>query len=111
MAMTPKQQSETPAPSTDGSAKVCSCCSGTLPLSAFYSKGNRIDSRCKPCVLKSKASQYRRKKKAELRSRLAPVIGECAIVTETINDEAIEAVDCLEEQLHAYVLDVLWRSA
>lgn len=38
--------------------KICTKCLAKLPLGNFYSKGNRVDSRCKPCVKSTKKSKY-----------------------------------------------------
>ena len=53
------------APSADGATlvvksetKQCSTCLEALPISEFYSKGNRTDSSCKRCVRQKKRSTY-----------------------------------------------------
>jgi hypothetical protein len=38
--------------------KTCTKCLADLPIDDFYSKGNRVDSRCKPCVKSTKKSKY-----------------------------------------------------
>lgn len=38
--------------------KQCTKCLVTLPLTEFYSKGNRMDARCKPCVKSEKKTKY-----------------------------------------------------
>ena len=38
--------------------KACSCCGISKPVNDYYSKGDRTDSRCKSCVLKSKSKHY-----------------------------------------------------
>ena len=38
--------------------KTCTKCLQQLPLDDFYSKGNRVDSRCKSCVKSTKKSKY-----------------------------------------------------
>ena len=38
--------------------KQCTKCLVTLPLTEFYSKGNRTDARCKPCVKSEKKTKY-----------------------------------------------------
>ena len=56
--------------------RLCSRCGKVQPLGAFYSKGKRIDSRCKQCVLavkKSKSAEKRRLKKRKQRGRVLNV--------------------------------------
>lgn len=43
--------------------KVCTTCLSTLPLSDFYSKGNRQDSCCKKCKKQKSKTTYLKKKK------------------------------------------------
>ncbi len=38
--------------------KICTKCLVALPIDQFYSKGNRIDSRCKECVKSTKKTKY-----------------------------------------------------
>ena len=38
--------------------KQCTKCLVTLPFTEFYSKGNRMDARCKPCVKSVKKTKY-----------------------------------------------------
>ncbi len=38
--------------------KNCTKCLVDLPLDNFYSKGNRVDSRCKSCVKSTKKTKY-----------------------------------------------------
>jgi hypothetical protein len=38
--------------------KICTKCLAELSLDHYYSKGNRIDSRCKSCVKSTKKSKY-----------------------------------------------------
>ena len=43
--------------------KACSRCGRATPLEQFYSKGNRLDSRCKSCVKDVRRASYKRKRK------------------------------------------------
>jgi hypothetical protein len=38
--------------------KQCTKCLASLPLTEFYSKGNRTDARCKACVKSEKKTKY-----------------------------------------------------
>mgnify|MGYP003574888244 FL=1 len=51
--------------------KCCSSCEKDLPLEAFYSKGNRYDSKCKICVRKTKKDKrvVDKKKREETKKR------------------------------------------
>lgn len=44
--------------------KKCSQCGGEKPVTDYYPKGKRFDSRCKPCVLRLKQLKALEKKKA-----------------------------------------------
>ena len=43
--------------------KVCTSCSKSKKISDFYSKGKRVDSKCKECVKKKKSKVYSKRKK------------------------------------------------
>lgn len=38
--------------------KQCTKCLAKLPITDFYSKGNRVDARCKACVKSDKRTKY-----------------------------------------------------
>jgi hypothetical protein len=46
------------------STKICKKCGQRLDSSHFYTKGNRLDSKCKTCILGLKRTVYRRKRGA-----------------------------------------------
>lgn len=43
-------------------AKVCCSCKQSFPHNSYYTKGGRLDSRCKKCVSNAKAKTYARRK-------------------------------------------------
>lgn len=43
---------------THTNTRKCTKCLEELPLTAFYSKGNRTDSRCRECVKSTKRTKY-----------------------------------------------------
>ena len=47
--------------------KTCSKCKRTKSVDAFYSKGDRVDSKCKECAKKLRNQRYQRKKVKEQR--------------------------------------------
>lgn len=49
--------------------KVCTACGESKAKTEFYNKGNRLDSRCKSCVLAQKSKIYNAKKKASPKRR------------------------------------------
>ena len=48
----------------DNLLRKCSHCGGEKCTTEYYSKGNRLDSRCKTCVLELKKQKAKTKKKA-----------------------------------------------
>lgn len=43
---------------TQVTKRTCTKCLQALSVDSFYSKGNRIDSRCKECVKSTKKTKY-----------------------------------------------------
>lgn len=43
---------------TRAETRKCTRCLVELPIAAFYSKGNRLDSACKECVKSDKRTKY-----------------------------------------------------
>jgi hypothetical protein len=54
----------------DENSKQCSTCLQMLSMNAFYTKGNRVDSRCKPGSKSRKRSTYVPKKEKYSGSRV-----------------------------------------
>lgn len=91
--------------------KVCSRCGVTKTFREFYSKGTKLESACKACVLRSKAKRYKAKKATEVKrsidlsKRIRDAnIGE--VVCRTISHSTDNSSN-LASLLHEYVVSLL----
>lgn len=97
-----------PLPDTnkDREVRTCCRCRRKRSLSEFYRKGDRFESRCKDCVLKTKACAYRKKRMKKSAKQKEE--------TEAVWDEVIETTLTdmsgsvrLEALLRDFMLDVI----
>ncbi|MEZ4744008.1 MAG: hypothetical protein R3B45_16430 [Bdellovibrionota bacterium] len=49
--------------------RICSKCNKQKELTEFYTKGDRIDSRCKECAKKLRVKRYKKRKKEKARRK------------------------------------------
>ena len=97
-----------PLPDTNRDREVRTCCRCRIKrsLSEFYRKGDRFESRCKDCVLKTKACAYRKKRMKKIAKQKEQ--------TEAVWDEVVETTLTdmsgsvrLEALLRDFMLDVI----
>lgn len=72
--------------------KICTHCNQSKPLSEFYSKGGRTDSRCRPCTLGIKKKARQLKKAAKKKKPRGRVIDVSALNITIASSEISSAV-------------------